>query len=119
LAEHLGSLRLYLRKKGKSEKEISNFLLSLVRLGVSADRFTGDDEFELYNDIFGSKVSYEDFFALTDGGSDERFVNVLDATIDSLDKDAKNLCLEFVFLFLNSDYHLGSDEAKLFEKLLA
>ena len=112
------SIKQGLIASGLSAKEANRFLIDLVSVGVSADRFTANEEYDLFQGIFGKSYSYMDFFNLTNGGAAESFLEKVDYVVDHASYEIKKKCCEFVFLFLSSDYSLRSNEEKVIRLLL-
>ena len=114
----LCSLRARLSKCGLSPSQVEERINSLVRLAVSADGIAGNEEYDLYCNVFERRIPYEHFFSLTNYGTDPEFVSEMNGFIDSLSDDGKLECCEFIFLFLSSDYKFDREEEKLLRLLL-
>lgn len=114
----VGTIKSGLMSEGFSEKEADRLLFDLVSLGVSADRFAANEEYDLFASIFGNGYSYMDFFNLTDGGASDSFMEKVDYMVDHCNETLKRRCCEFLFLFLSSDYTFKKEEDRVIRLLL-
>ena len=106
-------------KDANVEDEITfNFLTDLIKLFVSADKNCSEEECQLFNDVMGTSLSYEQFYNLTNGGSDPAFVQTMDEIIDSLPDDVKVDVCTFGLTIIAADDTITGAEQSLFEKIL-
>ena len=112
------AIKTHLVSDGFTAKEADRFLFDLVAVAVSADRFAANEEYDLFAAIFGNSYSYMDFFELTDGGASDSFVGKVDYVVDHSSAVTKRKCVEFIFLFLSSDYSIRKEEERVILLLL-
>ena len=106
-------------KDGGIDDEITfNFLTNVIKLFVSADRNCTEAECRLFNDVMGTSLSYEQFYNLTNGGSDPEFVKAMDELIDSLPDDSKVDVCTFGLTIIAADDTITGAEQALFERIL-
>ena len=95
-----------------------NFLTNVIKLFVSADRNCTELECKLFNDVMGTSLTYEQFYNLTNGGSDPEFVQAMDELIDALPDEAKVDVCTFGLTIIAADDTITGAEQALFEKIL-
>ena len=120
--QSFGVVAHFCQEQGLSDEDGLNFILNCIRLFVSADRKCSETEYRLFLDMTGmseDQFTVENFYEMTNGGSDPEFINALDEVIDSMDDDAKLALCQLGLAFLSSDGQLTSTEIAIFEKILA
>ena len=108
----------FFSESGLTQKESLNFYINIVRLFVSADRRCSQQEVNLFNKILGADYSYEDFFNLTNGGSNPEFVKAMDDIIDTMPEEPKIAVCVLGLTFLAADGELKESEIDIFERIL-
>ena len=104
-------------KNGISPEDTTKIVLGLLRVFVSADRECNYEEYELFNAITGIPLREEEFYELTNGGSDPEFVQAIDDVIDCLSVSEKAPICLFGLTIMASDDELTPEEQELFTKL--
>ena len=113
-----GNVLVALKEGGVEDDITFNFLTDLIKLFVSADKNCTEAECQLFNDVMGTSLSYEQFYNLTNGGSDPAFVQTMDEIIDSLPDDVKVDVCTFGLTIIAADDTITGAEQSLFEKIL-
>ncbi|MCR4911770.1 MAG: hypothetical protein K5925_04535 [Bacilli bacterium] len=108
----------FFSESGLTQKESLNFYINIVRLFVSADRRCSQQEVNLFNKILGVDYSYEDFFNLTNGGSNPEFVKAMDDIIDTMPEEPKIAVCVLGLTLLAADGELKESEIDIFERIL-
>ena len=96
---------------------ITTFIISLLKVAISADRSLTQEEYDLFCEVTGNYVDPDEFYEITNGGSDPRIVNAVDEEIDHFTDEAKFACCTFVLCFVSSDGNITKDEEKLMIRL--
>lgn len=109
----------WLKEIGVEEKNRSFMIDALIRAGVSGDFSCDGDELSLYNAIFDTNKSPEDFYEMTNGGADSEFLNDLDSLVDDMPTEVKFAACTLVAAFLTADDKLTANEAGVLCKLMA
>ena len=98
-------------------KTITNFIVALLKVAISADRSLTQEEYDLFCDVTGESADPDEFYEITNGGSDPRFIKIVDDEIDHFTEEAKFACCTFVLCFVSSDGKITKDEEKLMIRL--
>ena len=114
-----GRILAALEQNGIEDEIKFSFLIDIVKLFVSADKKCSESECELFNDVIGTSLSYEQFFHLTNGGADPHFIAGIDNIIDSLSGDIKAEICFFGLTILCADDTFTQEEREIFEKIIA
>ena len=99
------------------EQEVNNFLMLLLRVGVSGDKTLSVEEYELFVLVTGSVPDPDEFYDMTNGGSDPALVKAIDEEIDHFTDDAKFACCTFVLCFFSADEVITDNERAVITKL--
>ncbi len=102
----------------KNTDEQLSFLFNLIKLFVSADRNCSNDELKLINGILSTNISYDDFYDLTNNGSNPEFVENFNDLIDVLTEDEKTSIILFGLCIIAADDEITASEQKLFMRIL-
>lgn len=102
-----------------SKEDIRNFVVALIRVGVSADRSCDQAELDLYRAAIDPEIKGQDFYEMTNGGRDPELIEAIDENIDHFTDDAKFACCTLVLCFITADHKVTDEEAKLIQKLFA
>lgn len=116
--ETLGQIIGALKGIELETKQISDFILNLIRLFVSADGKCSLEECKLIQDITEVNLSMEELEEIAKGGTDEKFVVSIDKIIDLLPDDLKITISLFGLCILSADETLTPEEQKLFARIL-
>ena len=104
-------------KYGLTQDQTLIFVKDLIKLFVGADGTCSKRELDLFNAITGIPLREEEFYELTNGGSDPEFVQAIDDVIDCLSVSEKAPICLFGLTILASDDELTPEEQELFTKL--
>ena len=106
-------------EEGGVEDEVKfGFLTNVVKLFVSADRNCSAEEADLFNAVMGTSLSFEQFYNLTNGGGDPKFIQTMDEIIDSLPDEVKVDVCTFGLTILCADDKITGAEQAVFEHIL-
>ncbi len=100
-----------------SAEDTTRFIKGLLSVFVSADRECSYEEYELVCEITGIKFSEEEFYEMTNGGSDPEIIQALDEVIDTLSVREKAAFCLFGLAIMASDEELTPEEQALFIRL--
>ena len=95
------------------------FIVNLFKLFVSADKSTGDAEYNFFKRVTGYDCSYDAYFDAVNYGSNSDFVATFDNFIDSMPNDLKYSTLTFGLCVMACDGKLTVTEQQLLDRLLA
>lgn len=118
----LGKEALYntisvLKNHGLKDDDGSKFIMSIIKVFVSADRRCSQAEYDLIRAITEIDFSEDEFYEISNGGADAEFVRAFDETIDCLEPEEKaHICL-FGLTILASDEKMTKEEQDLFTRL--
>ena len=101
-----------------SDDNIAGLIFALIKLFVSSDRKCSETECKLVNAITDLGISYDDFYEMTNNGSDPKFVNDFDDLLDTLDDEEKYPICIFGLCILTADDKITPVEQQLFLKIL-
>ena len=115
-----GALQAMVKELSANDNDaIRSFIIALLRVAVSADRSCEQGEYDLYRAVIDENISGDDFYELTNGGSNPELIKAVDENIDSFTDDAKFACCTFVLCCLTADRDITSNEEALIQKLFA
>ncbi len=119
---NLGKHALYdtmvvLARNGLTITDSVKFIISLIRLFVTADNVCSDDEYNLIRAITEVDFSKKRFFEITDIYAKEGYVDEIDKVIEKLPLEQKKPICLFGLSILASDNVLTNEEEKLFIRL--
>lgn len=109
----------YLGNNGWNADQRMNFIVNLFKLFISADKSTGDAEYNFFVKVTGINCSYDAYFKACDYGAASDFVTMCDNAIDSMPNDVKYSTLTFGLCIMACDGRLTVSEQQLLERLLA
>lgn len=105
--------------QGGIEDEVKfSFLTNVIKLFVSADKNCTELECRLFNDVLGTSLTYEQFYNLTNGGSDPQFIQAMDELIDALPDEVKVDVCTFGLTIIAADDTITGSEQAIFERIL-
>ena len=117
--EALGRIIAALKEADNSTETISEFIIAITKLFVSADKSCDQEEYELFCNATGIPFTADEFYALTDYGANEEFVSNLLRVIAPLTPDVRNAICVYGIMLLSSDRKVNSQEVKIMERVLA
>ena len=107
-----------LQEGGIDDETRFSFLTNVIKLFVSADRNCSQEEADLFNAVMGTSLSFEQFYNLTNGGGDPKFIQAMDELIDALPDEVKVDVCVFGLTILCADDKLTGAEQVIFEHIL-
>ena len=102
----------------KDDEKQLIFVLSLIKLFVSADKKCSKAELDLVNSILNSTLTYDEFYEMTNNGADPEFINELDDVVDSLTQEEKGAIVLFGLCIIAADEKITVEEQQIFMKIL-
>lgn len=109
----------YLGQNGWDEDQRMGFIINLFKLFCSADKSTGNPEYEFFKRVTGYDCSYNQYFDAVNYGSASDFVARYDNFIDSMPDNIKYSTLTFGLCVMACDGKLTVTEQELLSRLLA
>jgi len=103
---------------GADETEISNRILDLTKLCVSADHKCSMEEYDFFTKVTDIDLPYEVFVEITDKGTEPEFMEACFDFFKALDSQSKGAALVYGCTLLTVDGPVNADEIALIEKLL-
>ena len=85
---------------------------------VSADGNCGQDQWQMFKDIFNNNISYDDFFAMTNYGRDKDFLSNLKAAYRVIPDKARTDLIFLGIILTCSDGTINTAEQDLVDYLL-
>ena len=118
----LGKHALYdtmviLARNGLTITDSVKFIISLIRLFVTADNVCSDDEYNIIRAITEVDFSKKRFFEITDIYAKEGYVDEIEKVIEKLPSERKKPICLFGLSILASDNVLTREEEDLFIRL--
>lgn len=101
-----------------NKEEYADFIFSIIKLFVCADKVCSQEEYELIRDIYSLDMSYDTFYEIVKNGLDPAFVSKMDRLIDTLTPDLKRSICLFGLCILGSDDTITVAEQDLFNRIL-
>lgn len=108
-----------LKKSGVPESNRNTAVLNLTKLFVSADSNCSPHEWSFFKAVTGIEISYEDFYNLTNGGRDPKFIQEAIEFLGSLDDETRDAAITFGIAMLASDLTYAESEIEIIEKMLS
>ena len=106
------------KAEGIDDDAISNLIIGIVRLFVSADSSCHGAEFSFFKAVTGIEdISEDQFYDMTNCGKDPDFVELMVKGIKSFDIETRSAAILFGVAFLTADLELTDEELELIEKL--
>ena len=107
-----------LRNGGITDEQISKVLTLFTRLFVSGDKNCTREEYELFKAITGSDLSYDEFYNVTNGGSNPQFVEDIFELIQILEHDDRIALVIYGAILVSADKEITYPEAQLIDRIL-
>ena len=117
--ESLGRFLNGLMQGGIEEKDLPQFIVAFTRLFVSADRKCSQKEFEFFTNVTGIKMSYQDFYEMSNGGASPEYVKGLLEWVSKLNKDDRIALILYGVALLSSDNVVEQKELVLIDQILS
>ena len=108
-----------LKGLGCNDEEITNLIIHLVRILVSADGKCSGAEYSFFRAVTGIDMDIDTFYDMTNGGLDDDYVNEFANLMKKADSKTRTSMVLFAVTFLASDHTLTVAEQDLIDKLLA
>lgn len=108
-----------LKKSGVPENNRNTAILNLTKLFVSADSNCSPHEWSFFKAVTGIEISYDDFYNITNGGSDPKFIADAVEFLKSLDEETRNAAITYGIAILASDLTYAETEIEIIDKLLS
>ncbi|MGM9970132.1 MAG: hypothetical protein ACI35S_07030 [Anaeroplasma sp.] len=115
--ESLNRLIEILYSYGFDDLDNSNLIINLMKYFVSMDMECSEEEYEMVNAIFEIDLTYEEFYALTNGGAEKDFIKMMNKVINKFTEEDRVCMCTFGLVIIASDNYIDDKELKLFKKL--
>lgn len=107
----------WVKGQGLSDEDTIYFLTGAIKLFVASDGEVSKEEWILFNQLFDSTISFDNFVDYISRIDEDYFVS-FNKLIDAMDVSAKSsLCLVGL-AFLSADDKLTAEELAIFEEVL-
>ena len=116
--EALGRLTRGLIKGGIEEEKVPTVIIGITRLFVSADKHCSSKEYYFFNEVTELGMSYDDFYELTNGGSDEEYVNATLEFLSILREEDKLAVIIYGIALLSSDDVVKPEELSIIDRII-
>lgn len=107
-----------LEKAGHDDKEITNAVMNLTKLFISADQQFNESEYSYWRAVTGVDISPEDLYNITNGGKNEEFVQASMEFFKSLDEETRASAFMFGVAMLACDRNFDVEESELIQQIL-
>ena len=108
----------FCEKQGLSNEETVSFFCNVTKLFVSVDRSCEQGEYVLFNDITGFQLSTDEFFKMTNYGSNSEFVQSMLECIKAMDEDTRYAVAVFGGCICSADGEMTDDEKRMIASVL-
>ena len=108
-----------LRAGGLDDEKATNAVIMFTRLFVSADRDCTRDEFLLFKAITGFDVNEDQFFEMTNYGSNSQFVSDICDFASVLTQEDRAAMIVFGCAIVSADGKITDSEFALIDKLMS
>lgn len=98
-------------------ENVTNLLINIFKLFVSADRKARRDEYDLFTKLFDLDIDTDTFFNLTNYGSDKDFIAKMDELVDAAPVDVAVNIVTLGILIITADGEATAEEIALLEKI--
>ncbi len=113
-----GTICDFCSKQGLSDEDTVGFFCNVTKLFVSVDRSCEQGEYELFNAITGFKLSTDEFFNMTNYGSNAEFVQGMLECIKSMDEDTRYAVAVFGGCVCSADGEMTDAEKRMIASVL-
>lgn len=114
----IAELRAYLGSKGIDNDNQNAFFINTFKLFVSADKFCAFKERDLFNDTFGTHLTQDEFFDMTNHGSDETFKKNFKEVFDCLSTESQADVVILGLTIVAADNTVKPEEKELMNYLM-
>lgn len=116
--EALSRLARGLHDGGVNNEQIKSLLVLFTRLFVSGDKSCSREEYDLFKDVTESDMSYDEFYEMTNGGSNQKFVEDTIKFIKVLNRDDRIALIIYGACLLSADGIFTYPEASLIDRIV-
>lgn len=100
-------------------ENITDFMINIFKMFVSADKKARDGEYFLFKDLFDlANLTTDAFFEMTNYGADTEFVDAMNNFIDAIPPKAAIAVVTIGILIITSDREVSNDEIRLLNKII-
>lgn len=108
----------YFERQNVQRQDIMKILCAFTRLFVSVDRSCEQGEYELFNDVTKLNLSTDQFFELTNRGTDRQFVSDVLEIISEMDDETKKAVAVFGACICSADHEITAAEKQMILRVL-
>lgn len=116
--EALNKFHISLTKNGVNGETIAKIIVNLTRFFVSADSNCSSYEHSYFRAVSGIELSYDEFYKLTNGGRDPKFIDDTLKFLNGLDEEARSAAITYGIAMLSSDLKYSEVELEIIAKML-
>lgn len=116
--EALSRLARGLHNGGVTNDQIKSLFVLFTRLFVSGDKSCSREEYELFHSVTESDMTYDEFYEMTNGGSDAEFVEHVFDFISILNRDDRIALIIYGACLVSADGVITYPEAELVDRIL-
>ena len=116
--ESLGRFLKGLSDNGVENDLLVNIICGVTRLFVSADKHCSEREYNWFKNVTEIDLSYEEFYEMTNGGTDAEFVAGMMEFIKALNKDDRIAVILYGVALLSSDNVVEYKEISLIDTIM-
>ena len=109
----------YIKKLDATNEEITGVIIGFTRLFVSSDVRTVKDEYSFYKAVTGSEVTPDQFYKLTNHGSDPEFVDATLKFVAKFPSEIIEAFLTYGMMVMACDDNINYQESDLIKRILA
>ena len=115
----LSNLKEGLEDGGIDPGDIPGCIRMFTKLLVSADRACNEKEYVYFKEVTGIKLTYDEFFEMTNCGTDEEFIDEAFELIDILDRHDRIALVSYAAALLSYDNSFKVGEFKLLDRIMS
>lgn len=108
-----------LMEGGIEKKDISDYIIALTKLFVSSDRKCSAEEYSFFRAVTGLELSSEDFYNMTNGGSDPDFIKASFKFLSILTPEDRTAAIVYGSALISCDDSVNIQEFALIDTILS
>lgn len=108
-----------LRAGKLNDNQISQLLTAFTKLFVSADKDCTDKEYEFFKKVVGTNLSKQEFYDMTNYGSNSEFVDQIFGFIHILNHEDRIALIIYGACLVSADGSVTHPEASIIDRILS
>lgn len=109
----------YLESMDAPQENINKILINFTRLFVSSDAKTVGDEYSFFKAVTGIDITPNEFYEMTNNGSDPKFVDATLEFVSNFPKEVIEAFLTYGMMIMSCDDNINYQESDLIKRILA